>query len=92
MRYVEGYFFFTAPTMPALSPDLRRALFSLPEREKDQLLARLVAQDAVLTEQLAYRLLEPVTVASGRATVRAVSGRIWARAGSCGSPSNKSNR
>ncbi|NML65493.1 hypothetical protein HHL22_09785 [Hymenobacter sp. RP-2-7] len=44
--------------MPALPPDLRRALFALPEKEKDQLLARLVAQDAVLTEQLAYRLLE----------------------------------
>ena len=44
--------------MPALPPDLRRALFQLPEREKDQILARLVAQDAVLTEQLTYRLLE----------------------------------
>ena len=44
--------------MPALPPDLRRALYQLPEREKDQLLARLVAQDAVLTEQLTYRLLE----------------------------------
>jgi len=44
--------------MPALPPDLRKALFNLPQREKDQLLARLVAQDTVLTEQLAYRLLE----------------------------------
>ena len=44
--------------MPALPPDLRRALFQLPQKEKDQLLARLVAQDAVLTEQLAFRLLE----------------------------------
>ncbi|UOQ74828.1 hypothetical protein [Hymenobacter cellulosilyticus] len=44
--------------MPALSPDLRKALFNLPQKEKDQLLARLVAQDAVLTEQLAFRLLE----------------------------------
>jgi hypothetical protein len=44
--------------MPALSPDLRKALFNLPQKEKDQLLARLVAQDSVLTEQLAYRLLE----------------------------------
>ncbi|HEX8507692.1 MAG TPA: hypothetical protein VF630_20180 [Hymenobacter sp.] len=41
--------------MPALPPDLRRALFALPGKEKDQLLARLVAQDALLTEQLAYR-------------------------------------
>ena len=57
--------------MPALPPDLRRALFSLPEREKDQLLARLVAQDAVLTEQLAYRLLEgPEALETRRAALR----------------------
>lgn len=57
--------------MPALSPDLRRALFALPEREKDQLLARLVAQDAVLTEQLAYRLLEgPKALETRRAVLR----------------------
>jgi hypothetical protein len=58
--------------MPALSPDLRRALFALPEREKDQLLARLVAQDAVLTEQLAFRLLEgPEALETRRAVLRA---------------------
>ncbi len=58
--------------MPALPPDLRRALFQLPEKEKDQLLARLVAQDAVLTEQLAYRLLEgPEALATRRAVLRA---------------------
>ena len=57
--------------MPALPPDLRRALFQLPEREKDQLLARLVAQDAVLTEQLAYRLLEgPEALETRRAALR----------------------
>ncbi|GAA4005097.1 hypothetical protein GCM10022408_16140 [Hymenobacter fastidiosus] len=44
--------------MPTLSPDLRKALLNLPQKEKDQLLARLVSQDAVLTGQLAYRLLE----------------------------------
>ena len=44
--------------MPALSPDLRKALFNLPTKEKDQLLARLVAQDGTLVEQLTYRLLE----------------------------------
>jgi hypothetical protein len=57
--------------MPALSPALRRALFDLPQKEKDQLLARLVAQDAVLTEQLAYRLLEgPDALADRRAALR----------------------
>ncbi|UYZ64775.1 hypothetical protein [Hymenobacter weizhouensis] len=44
--------------MPTLSPDLRKALLQLPQKEKDQLLTRLVAQDAVLTEQLSFRLLE----------------------------------
>lgn len=44
--------------MASLSPDLRKALCNLPTKEKDQLLARLVAQDAVLTEQLTFRLLE----------------------------------
>jgi len=57
--------------MPTLSPDLRRALFDLPQKEKDQLLARLVAQDAVLTEQLAHRLLEgPDGVDNRRAALR----------------------
>lgn len=41
-----------------LSPDLRRALLALPTKEKDQLLTKLVAKDAVLLEQLAFRLLE----------------------------------
>ena len=59
--------------MPALPPDLRKALFQLPEKEKNQLLARLVAQDAVLTEQLAYRLLEgPDALETRRATLRAL--------------------
>jgi hypothetical protein len=44
--------------MPALTPDLRKALLALPQKEKDQLLVRLVAQDAVLVEQLTFRLLE----------------------------------
>ena len=58
--------------MPALPPDLRRALFQLPEKEKDQLLARLVALDPVLTEQLAFRLLEgPEALETRRATLRA---------------------
>ena len=57
--------------MPTLPPDLRRALFDLPAKEKDQLLARLVAQDAVLTEQLAFRLLEgPDALATRREALR----------------------
>ena len=58
--------------MPALSPDLRKALLDLPQKEKDQLLTRLVALDAVLTEQLAFRLLEgPDALETRRAALRA---------------------
>ena len=58
--------------MPALPLELRKALFQLPEKEKDQLLARLVAQDAVLTEQLAFRLLEgPAALENRRTSLRA---------------------
>jgi hypothetical protein len=68
--------------MPALPPALRRVLFDLPQKEKDQLLARLVAQDAVLTEQLAYRLLEgPDALADRRAcSCRRITSRslgVW---------------
>ena len=57
--------------MPALSPDLRKALLDLPQKEKDQLLTRLVALDAVLTEQLAFRLLEgPDALETRRAALR----------------------
>ena len=59
--------------MPVLPPELRKALLQLPQKEKDQLLTRLVAQDAVLTEQLAYRLLEgPDALETRRAALRAL--------------------
>ncbi|HEX8659949.1 MAG TPA: hypothetical protein VF690_20570 [Hymenobacter sp.] len=58
--------------MPTLPPELRRALLQRPQKEKDQLLVRLVAQDPVLTEQLAYRLLEgPDALETRRAILRA---------------------
>jgi len=57
--------------MPTLTPELRKALLQLPQKEKDQLLVRLVAQDAVLTEQLAFRLLEgPDALEARRAVLR----------------------
>ncbi|MDJ0364693.1 hypothetical protein QMK33_05970 [Hymenobacter sp. H14-R3] len=57
--------------MSTLPPALRRALLDLPQKEKDQLLTRLVAQDAVLAEQLAYRLLEgPDALETRRAALR----------------------
>lgn len=38
--------------------DLKEEIKSLPEREKDKLLLRLIAKDKVLTEHLHFRLLE----------------------------------
>jgi predicted component of type VI protein secretion system len=38
--------------------DLKLAIRSLPEKEKDKLLLRLVAKDKVLTEHLHFKLLE----------------------------------
>lgn len=38
--------------------DLKNAITSLPEKEKDKLLLRLVAKDKVLTEHLHFKLLE----------------------------------
>jgi len=57
--------------LPTLPPDLRRALLQLPSKEKDQLLVRLVGQDALLTEQLSFRLLEgPDALEARRAALR----------------------
>lgn len=41
--------------------DLKTAITSLPVKEKDKLLLRLVAKDKVLTEHLHYKLLEDET-------------------------------
>lgn len=41
--------------------DLKNAITSLPVKEKDKLLLRLVAKDKVLTEHLHYKLLEDET-------------------------------
>jgi len=38
--------------------DLKNAITSLPVKEKDKLLLRLIAKDKVLTEHLHYKLLE----------------------------------
>lgn len=57
--------------MPALPPALRKALLNLPQKEKDQLLVRLVCQDKVLIEQLQFRLLEgPEALEERRARLR----------------------
>lgn len=38
--------------------DLKQAIATLPEKEKDKLLLRLVAKDKILTEHLHFKLLE----------------------------------
>ena len=44
--------------MPAIEPDLKKAIVRMPGVEKDKLLLRLVAKDAVLTERLQFELVE----------------------------------
>lgn len=44
--------------MPALDPDLKKAIVRMPGGEKDKLLLRLIAKDAVLTEKLQFELVE----------------------------------
>ncbi len=45
--------------MPTKIPDkLKKAIREMPETDKDKLLLRLVAKDALLVRQLNHRLLE----------------------------------
>ncbi len=44
--------------MPAITPDLKRAIIRLPEGEKDKLLLKLVTKDALLVERLEFELIE----------------------------------
>ena len=39
-------------------PNLKQEILDLPEKEKNQLLIRLINKDQVLIEQLHFRLLE----------------------------------
>lgn len=44
--------------MPALDPDLKKAIVRMPSTEKDKLLLRLVTKDPVLVEKLQFELVE----------------------------------
>ncbi|GAB4027586.1 hypothetical protein [Spirosoma koreense] len=44
--------------MPALDPNLKKAIVRMPGAEKDKLLLRLIAKDVVLTEKLQFELVE----------------------------------
>ncbi len=58
--------------MPALDPDLKKAIVRMPGLEKDKLLLRLIAKDAVLTERLQFELVEEgKTIDERRSLIRA---------------------
>lgn len=44
--------------MPALEPALKKAIVAMPSADKDKLLLRLIAKDAILIERLQFELLE----------------------------------
>ncbi|UHG91836.1 hypothetical protein [Spirosoma oryzicola] len=52
--------------MPAIDPDLKKAIVRMPSNEKDKLLLRLIAKDAVLTEKLQFELVEHSTTLDER--------------------------
>ena len=57
--------------MPALDPDLKKAIVRMPSAEKDKLLLRLITKDAVLAERLQFELVEKgQTVEERRGLIR----------------------
>ncbi|GAB3549398.1 hypothetical protein [Spirosoma fluminis] len=50
----------------ALDPDLKKAIVRLSGVEKDRLLLRLIAKDAILTERLQFELVEHKTTVDER--------------------------
>lgn len=50
----------------ALSPDLKRAIAQLSDKEKDKLLVRLIAKDPILAEKMEYELVEEKTTLDHR--------------------------
>lgn len=58
--------------MPALDPDLKKAIVHMPGVEKDKLLLRLIAKDPILGEKLQFELVERrQTVDDRRELIRA---------------------
>ena len=58
--------------MPALDPDLKKAIVHMPGVEKDKLLLRLIAKDPILSEKLQFELGERgQTVDDRRELIRA---------------------
>ncbi|RIV22596.1 hypothetical protein DYU11_16430 [Fibrisoma montanum] len=55
--------------MPALDPDLKKAIVRMPVAEKDKLLLRLVTKDPILTERLQFELVEHGETIDERRTI-----------------------
>ncbi|MBC8154040.1 MAG: hypothetical protein H7Z72_14125 [Bacteroidetes bacterium] len=63
--------------MPALDPELKKAIGRMPETEKDKLLLRLIAKDPTLTEKLQFELVEErSTVDERRQIIREYTDRV----------------
>lgn len=52
--------------MPALDPELKKAIVRMPAGEKDKLLLRLITKDQLLTERLHFELIEGSATTSER--------------------------
>ena len=52
--------------MAKLEKDLQLAILSMPQKDKDKLLLRLVAKDAILVQQLQFTLVEEGTTVEFR--------------------------
>lgn len=63
--------------MPPLSKELKEAILTMPQAEKDKLLLRLVAKDEDLCQQLEYKLIdEQSSLESRREEVRETIDRV----------------
>lgn len=63
--------------MPALDPELKKAIGRMPETEKDKLLLRLIAKDPTLTEKLQFELVEErSTIDERRQIIREYTDRV----------------
>lgn len=63
--------------MPALDPELKKAIGRMPETEKDKLLFRLIAKDATLSEKLYFELVEErSTVEERRLIIKQYTDRV----------------
>ena len=64
--------------MAKLEKDLQAAILSMPQKEKDKLLLKLIAKDDILTQQLQFMLVEGnASVDFRRDEVRAIIDKLY---------------